>query len=262
MAGVSGSGKSTLALAILRLLRFRGGVVHGKILWRGQDLNALPEKELRRVRGREIAYMPQSPMDALNPVLRIESQLWEAWQAHEGRGRARFVRRLSELMKAVGLPNNASFLKRRPRQLSVGQAQRVLIAAALLHGPALLVADEPTSALDVISRAESLRLLKQLNLQTGMALLFISHDLAAVAEMCDRVAILQNGRIVESGPTEDVYCRPQHVYTRRLIGSIPKPPQWNRGDYCAADQAVEHGRFTSPSGNFPMPATLQLKADR
>ena len=220
LAGVSGSGKSTLALTVLRLLHFRRGVVKGKILWRGQDLNGLSERALRRIRGREIAYMPQSPMDALNPMLRVESQLWEAWRAHQ-KHRPRFRERVRELMEAVGLPDHASLLQRRPRQLSVGQAQRVLIAMALLHEPALLIADEPTSALDVISRGESLRLLKQLNRQTGMALLFISHDLAAVGEMCDRVAILQDGEIVESGPVEDVYRRPQHPYSQRLIGSMP-----------------------------------------
>lgn len=229
LAGPSGSGKSTLALAILRLLSFRGGAVRGSILWRGRDLNSLPNKDLRRIRGNEIAYMPQSPTDSLNPMLRIESQLWEAWRAHEDAGRGRWLRRVQELMSAVGLPNDASFLRRRPRQLSVGQAQRVLIAMALLHRPALLVADEPTSALDVISRAEILQLLQRLNAQTGMSLLFISHDLVAAAEICGRVAVIRGGEIIESASTRELFCNPKHAYTRRLIAATPGGLDFLRG---------------------------------
>lgn len=220
LVGESGSGKSTLAMAILGLLKYQGATVNGRIQFRGRDLTRLADSELRQVRGREIGFIPQSPMSALNPLLTIDAQLWEAWRAHSCSGKDAFLTRVRELLAAVRLPEDPEFLRRKPGQLSVGQAQRVLIAMAMLHQPSLLIADEPTSALDLISRASCIQLLRQLNRDTGMAILFISHDLPAVAATCDRVAILNNGEMVESGLTREVFENPKHPHAKSLVGSM------------------------------------------
>src|SRR5579859_7110616 len=223
LAGESGSGKSTVALAIMGLSRYRGAAVEGEILFRGRDLLKAGERELRRIRGREIALVLQSPLASLNPALRIGTQIAETWKAHEsGDG---WRARAAELFERMRLPREGEFLRKYPRQLSVGQAQRVLIAMALLHKPALLIADEATSALDVITQAEILALFRELNRAFGMAILYISHDLASVAGICDRIAILHDGSIVESGETLQVLTNPQHEYTQRLIAAMPKLPQ-------------------------------------
>jgi ABC-type glutathione transport system ATPase component len=228
LAGESGSGKSTLAMAILGLLKYQGAAVKGPILFRGQDLSRLTDAEFRRIRGRQIGFTPQSPMSALNPLLSIESQLWEAWRAHDSAGKDVFLQRLRQLLAAVRLPEDLEFLRRKPGQLSVGQAQRALIAMAMLHQPALLIADEPTSALDLISRASCIQLLRHLNLRTGMAILFISHDLPAIAAICDRVAILNDGEIIESGLTRDVFEHPSHPHAKSLVETmtISSLPDW------------------------------------
>lgn len=228
LAGESGSGKSTLAMAILGLLKYQGASVQGPILFRGQDLSRLTDAEFRRIRGRQIGFTPQSPMSALNPLLSIESQLWEAWRAHDSAGKDVFLQRLRQLLAAVRLPEDLEFLRRKPGQLSVGQAQRALIAMAMLHQPALLIADEPTSALDLISRASCIQLLRHLNLHTGMAILFISHDLPAIAAICDRVAILNDGEIIESGLTREVFERPSHPHAKSLVETmtISSLPDW------------------------------------
>jgi ABC-type dipeptide/oligopeptide/nickel transport system ATPase component len=220
LAGQSGSGKSTLALAVLRLLDGRGGRAAGHARFQGRDLLALPERELRRMRGRDMALVPQSPLAALNPHLRIGAQLAEAWRAHRD-GKTSFT----DLLAMVSLPAGEEFLRRYPRQLSVGQAQRVLIAMAVLHRPALIVADEPTSALDAITQAEILELFRRLNRELGVAILYISHDLASVAALCHRLAILHDGRIIETGRTEDIFHSPLHPYARRLIEALPRMPQ-------------------------------------
>jgi peptide/nickel transport system ATP-binding protein len=226
LIGESGSGKSTLALALLRLLHLKGGTAAGWILWKGRDLMQLREREMRSVRGREIALVLQSAATSLNPALKIETQFREAWAAHssgrnwsEGRERAR------GLLEEVNLPGSGGFLGRYPREISIGQAQRVLIALSLLHRPELLIADEPTSALDVITQREVLELLNRLRREHGMATLFISHDLLSVAAFCHRVAILENGRIVEQGVTEAIFENPSHPYTQRLIHALPERPR-------------------------------------
>ena len=224
LMGESGSGKSTLALAILKLLRYRGGSATGEIHFKGRDLMRLSEREMRQVRGREIALVLQSPMSALNPALKIGTQLSEAWRAHGGPPRNGCVSRLLDLLKSVSLPAEESFLRRYPQELSVGQAQRLLITMAILHGPALLVADEPTSALDVITQSEILQLFARLNRELNMAILFISHDLVSTASLCRRIAILHRGEIIEFGKTEQVFRNPVHAYTRRLIEALPKNP--------------------------------------
>ncbi|HUJ24015.1 MAG TPA: ATP-binding cassette domain-containing protein [Bryobacteraceae bacterium] len=224
LVGESGSGKSTLALAILNLLGYRGADVSGEVHFQGRDLARLSDHEMRPVRGRQIGFVPQSPLTSLNPALRIGTHLDEAWTAHaNGRRNARRANFLS-LLESVSLPSEEPFLKRFPRELSVGQAQRLLIAMAILHKPALVIADEPTSALDVVTQAEILKLFKRLNQGLDMAVLYISHDLLSVTSLCHRVAILHDGEIVEAGPTERIFREPQHPYTQRLIQAMPKSP--------------------------------------
>jgi ABC-type dipeptide/oligopeptide/nickel transport system ATPase component len=176
------------------------------------------------VRGREIALVPQSPIAALNPALTIGAQFREAWGAHSNAPFEAFAPRLAELLASVSLPADAPFLRRRPRELSVGIAQRVLIAMALVHGPSLILADEPTSALDMITQSEILELLARVNRERNTAILYISHDLLSVAALCHRVAILHQGHIVECRATSEIFRAPQHPYTRHLIAAIPKNP--------------------------------------
>jgi len=224
LVGQSGSGKSTLALALLRLLHLKGGTVRGEIRFKGQDLVVLKEAELRVLRGREMSIVLQSPMSSLNPALRIESQLREAWRAHAGGTRDECGAAIRSALTSVSLPHDSEFLRRRPSQLSVGQAQRVIIAMAILHRPSLLIADEATSALDTITQSEILRLFAQLNRELGMGILYISHDLLSVAALCHRIAILHAGEIVEFGAPSQIFGAPQHPYTQKLVAALPSIP--------------------------------------
>jgi ABC-type glutathione transport system ATPase component len=224
LVGSSGAGKSTLVLSLLGLLPWRGGRVAGEVLLRGQNLLALPEKQLRNLRGREIALIPQSPMTALNAAVSLRKHFEEAWKAHNKQGRAALGERVRELMAEVQLPSDPEFLRRRPREISVGQAQRVLIALALLHRPALIVADEPTSALDPVTQAQIVDLLRSLNRRHGMTLLYISHDLISVIRLCDRVAVLHEGTIVENLPVGQL-SEARHPASLSLLRSLPVPPE-------------------------------------
>lgn len=219
LVGESGSGKSTIALALLRLLAHKGGSIQGEIIFAGRDLLRLKEREMRQIRGRDIALVLQSPLASLNPALRIGTQMAEAWRAHRSETKLWKPRAL-ELFERVSLPAAESFLDRYPRQLSVGQAQRVLIAMAILHKPRLLIADEPTSALDAITQSEILELFRSLNRELNMAMLFVSHDLLAVASLCSRIAILQRGQIVETGATEQMFRDPRTADTRALLEAV------------------------------------------
>jgi ABC-type dipeptide/oligopeptide/nickel transport system ATPase component len=221
LVGDSGSGKSTIALAIMRLLKYKGGAASGRIDFSGLNLLTCSEAAARRIRGREIAMVPQSPIAALNPCLTIEAQLREAWRAHAP---ARDMPPLGDVLAQVLLPTGRSFVRSYPPQLSVGQAQRVLIAMAILHGPPLLVADEPTSALDMISQAEIIELFRDLRRKLDMSILFISHDLHSVASLSDRVAVLSDGAIVECGEAQAVFSRPRHPYSRKLLEAVPRIP--------------------------------------
>jgi peptide/nickel transport system ATP-binding protein len=219
LVGQSGSGKSTIALSILRLLSMRGGASSGSVQFRGRELSTLRERDLRQIRGKEIGFVSQSPATALNPSMRLGAHLSEAWRAHSS-GAADFV----SLLGSVSLPSDAGFLRRYPRELSIGQGQRFLIAMGILHRPAMLLTDEPTSALDVITQAEILKLFSKLRRDLNMAILYISHDLLSVANLCDRVVILQSGRVVETGSVADIFQRPQHPYTQALVAAIPSMP--------------------------------------
>ena len=226
LIGQSGSGKSTLALAILGLLGRQRAKVDGHILFQGIDLLSLREGYLRTLRGRTLSLVLQSPLASLNPALRIKTQLREAWRTHrtEAATRDDCEKAIRQAMTNVSLPAEEDFLEKRPSQLSVGQAQRVLIAMAVMHRPALLIADEATSALDVITQSEILQLFGRLSRETGMSILYISHDLPSVAGICQRIAILNEGEIVECGPTDQVFAAPSHPYTRRLMASLPQVP--------------------------------------
>jgi peptide/nickel transport system ATP-binding protein len=225
LVGQSGSGKSTLAMAILGLLDRKSARAEGAIEFDGCDLLRLGERELRALRGRKIALVLQSPLSSLNPALKIRTQLKEAWRAHASGPSADCASAIGAALESVSLPSSEEFLQKYPSHMSVGQAQRVLIAMAVMHRPALLIADEATSALDVITQSEILALFRKLNRSSGMAILYISHDLASVAGICDRIAILHERQIVETGTTEQVLLNPIHEYTRRLMAAMPKLPQ-------------------------------------
>ena len=225
LVGQSGSGKSTLALAILGLLDKKQIHVEGTIGFDGSDLLRVSEPDLRALRGRKLALVLQSPLSSLNPALKIRTQLKEAWRAHASGSKSECQAAIRSALESVSLPSTDEFLRKYPSQMSVGQAQRVLIAMAIMHRPALLIADEATSALDVITQSEILSLFRDLNRKIGMAILYISHDLASVGSICDRIAILHEGQIVELGTALQVLTNPQHEYTRRLMTAMPRMPQ-------------------------------------
>ena len=224
LVGQSGSGKSTLALALLRLLHLKGGEVRGRAFFNGEDLLSKTEGQLRSIRGRLMTVVLQSPLTSLNPALRIGTQLIEAWHAHVESPREECLIAIRQALTNVSLPDDDQFLRRRSSQLSVGQAQRVTIAMAILHRPALLIADEATSALDTITQSEILSLFARLNRELDMAILYISHDLLSVASLCHRIAILHEGQIVESGSPELIFGSPRHEYTQRLVAALPSHP--------------------------------------
>ncbi|MBV9609469.1 MAG: ABC transporter ATP-binding protein [Acidobacteria bacterium] len=224
LVGSSGSGKSTIALSIMGLLDRRMAQAEGSVFFRGTDLMKLNERQLRSVRGRDIGLVLQSPLSALNPALRIGTQLKEAWRAHANTTSKRAQAGIVEAMQNVSLPSDQEFLRRFPSQLSVGQAQRVLIAMAILHKPPLLVTDEPTSALDPITAAEILNLFGDLNRRLNVAILYISHDLLSVARICHRIAILHDGEVVECDASERIFNSPAHPFTRQLIAALPTLP--------------------------------------
>jgi ABC-type glutathione transport system ATPase component len=220
LVGMSGSGKSTLALALLRLLEYRGGMVTGSIRVEGREITGLSAREMRSIRGRRIGYVPQSPASALNGKLRVSTLLDETWRAHSSQSPSGDF--YESLLESVRLPGDEAFRKRRASELSAGQGQRLLIALAIMHGPALLIADEPTSALDAITQNGVLGLFAELNGTRGTAILFISHDLISVASLSRRVDILHEGKIVESGSPEAIFQEPRHPFTKALVGAMPR----------------------------------------
>jgi peptide/nickel transport system ATP-binding protein len=221
LVGESGSGKSATSLAILRLLT-PSAEVSGHIAFAGESLLTLPEASMRRHRGSSIAMIFQEPMTALNPSMRIGAQIAEGLQGHHPEISARVIKqRVLDVMHEVGLPDPERRIADYPHQFSGGQRQRILIAMALINRPRLLIADEPTTALDVTVQAQILHLLKELRHTHNLSMLFISHDLAVVSEVADRVAVMQHGQIVEQAPTETLFRHPQHPYTRSLIAAAP-----------------------------------------
>ncbi len=222
LAGESGSGKSVTALSILRLLDPDAARIEGRIDFDGHDLLSLTEERMRKVRGNRIAMIFQEPMTSLNPVYDVGSQIMESLIIHQGLNEKEARRRAIGLLERTGIPEPASRIANFPHQLSGGQRQRVMIAMALACRPALLIADEPTTALDVTIQAQILALIDDLQQELGMAVLLITHDLHMVRKIAHRVNIMHQGRIVESGPTEEIFARPQDPYTVHLLNSVPK----------------------------------------
>ncbi len=222
LVGESGSGKSVSALSVMGLVPPPGTIEHGQVLLNGRDLLQASERERRDVRGREVAMVFQDPMTSLNPVLTVGRQLAEPLRRHLGMG-AREARAASAaLMKRVGIPNPADRLSDHPHQFSGGQRQRIMIAMALACRPSVLIADEPTTALDVTIQAQIVALVRELQDEMGMAILWITHDLALVAGFADRVAVMYGGTIVEEAGVGELYADPRHPYTRGLLASLPR----------------------------------------
>ena len=223
IVGESGCGKSVLSLSVMRLVPPPGRIAAGRILFDGRDLLALPPAEMRDIRGRRIAMIFQEPMTSLNPVFTIGDQITEAIRAHDRSSSSAALRsRAIAALERVRLPTPARQFDKYPHQLSGGMRQRVMIAMALACEPDLLIADEPTTALDVTVQAQILDLLRELQQQSGMAIVLITHDLGVVAEMADEVAVMYAGRVVERTRGADIFDDPQHPYTLGLLGSIPR----------------------------------------
>jgi len=252
VVGESGSGKSVSALAMMRLIPMPPGkIVDGEILFRGKDgiekdLVKLPEHEMRKIRGNDIAMIFQEPMTSLNPVYTVGDQIAEAIVLHQGKSKKEALELAADMLDLVGIPEPHKRLKNYPHQMSGGMRQRVMIAMALSCNPSLLIADEPTTALDVTIQAQILELMKKLQEEIGMSILFITHDLGVVAEMADRVVVMYAGRAVEEADVINTYKDPLHPYTMGLLNSVP------RVDISAEKQE----RLEAIPGNVPNPLFL------
>ena len=220
IVGESGSGKSVTSLSIMGLLAEPGHVAGGSLEFEGKDLATLSEKQYRELRGNDMAMIFQEPMTALNPVLRIRSQMYEAFEG-EKLSKEEKRRRAIELLKLVGIPSPETRLDEYPHQFSGGMRKRAMIAIALGARPKLLLADEPTTALDVTIQDQIMKLLNQLKQELGMSIILVTHDLGVIAQMCDRVAVMYAGQIVEMTDTVTLFSRPRHPYTYGLMGSLP-----------------------------------------
>ena len=243
IVGESGSGKTTLALSLLRLLPPAGRIVSGEISFEGEDLLRKSNAEMRRIRGKRIAMILQDPMASLNPLFTVGDQVAEPIRVHDGASRRSAWSRAQELLKAVRIAAPETRVREYPHQLSGGMRQRIVGAIAISCEPRLLIADEPTTSLDLTIQAQYLNLLRDLQRAHHLALIFITHNLGIVAKMCDQVAVMYGGRLVESGPVARIYNTPAHPYTRALLESIPR-----LGD--------SRTRLTAIDGQPPDPAAL------
>ena len=223
IVGESGSGKSVTALSVMGLLMgTTGKVAEGEILFEGRDLTKLDDEERRKMRGEKISMIFQEPMTSLNPVMKIGDQITECILMHNNISKQEAWDKAVEMLKLTGVPRVERMMKEYPFQLSGGQRQRVMIAMALVCKPKILIADEPTTALDVTIQAQILDLMENLKQKTGTSILFMTHDLGVVAEVCDDVVVMYSGRVVEKGDVRSIFASPSHPYTRGLLASIPK----------------------------------------
>jgi oligopeptide/dipeptide ABC transporter ATP-binding protein len=247
VVGESGSGKSVTSLSVMRLIPVPPGrIAGGQMLFEGQDLVKKSEREMRRIRGNEISMIFQEPMTSLNPVYTVGDQIAEAIVLHQKKSYNAAMRQAAEMLDLVGIPEPAKRVKNYPHQMSGGMRQRVMIAMALSCNPKLLIADEPTTALDVTIQAQILDLMRTLQREIGMSILFITHDLGVVAEMADRVVVMYAGRAVEEAGVVDVFKDPKMPYTLGLMNSIPR-----------VDRAATHQeRLEAIPGNVPNPLSL------
>ncbi len=245
IVGESGCGKSVTSLSIMGLVpKPPGKIIGGEILFNDQDLLHLTEKQMRKIRGNDIAMIFQEPMTSLNPLFTIGNQMMEVLLIHRKKGQKKQARlRVIEMLKLVGLPRAGELMNEYPHQLSGGMRQRVMIAMALICDPKVLIADEPTTALDVTTQAQILKLMKELNRDLNTAVLLITHDLGVVAETCERVIVMYAGQIIEEAPVKKLFESPKHPYTKGLIQSVP-------------DVRRREKRLYSIKGNVPLPGTI------
>jgi oligopeptide/dipeptide ABC transporter ATP-binding protein len=222
IVGESGSGKSTLALSILRVLPTAARIAGGHIWFEGEDLTRKTEAEMQHIRGKRVAMILQDPMASLNPLFTIGNQVAEPIRVHEGERRATAWERARKLLKAVRIPSPEARVLQYPHEMSGGMRQRIVGAIGISCGPRLLIADEPTTSLDLTIQAQYLSLLRELQREHGLALLFITHNLGIVAKMCDQLVVMYAGRVVEAGPVSVVFNAPAHPYTRALLNAIPR----------------------------------------
>ena len=221
IVGESGSGKSVTAYSIMRILEKNGRITEGKILYKGQDIAAFSEKQMREFRGKCCSIIFQDPMTSLNPVFTVGNQLKEAIELHTDRKGKEAEARAIEMLTLVGVNEPEKRVKQYPYELSGGMRQRVMIAMALASEPDILIADEPTTALDVTIQAQILELMQSLQKKLGMAIIMVTHDLGVIADMCDEIIVMYGGRVCERGTAEDIFYRPHHEYTKGLLRSIP-----------------------------------------
>lgn len=221
IVGESGSGKSVTTRTIMRLLSSNANIDEGQILFKGQDIVNKSEKEMQKIRGREIAMIFQDPMTSLDPTMTIGKQVAESLRKHKDVSKKESLKAALDLLNLVGIPDAEKRLKNYPHQFSGGQRQRIVIAIALICNPEILIADEPTTALDVTIQAQILELLKEIQEKIETSIIFITHDLGVVANVADRVAVMYAGKIVEVGTAEEIFYNPQHPYTWGLLGSMP-----------------------------------------
>lgn len=222
IVGESGSGKSVTAYSIMGLTAYPGKLIGGTIYFNGHQIEKMSEKEMRKIRGNEVSIIFQDPMTSLNPVYTIGNQITEVIRLHTGKSKKEAYDRAKELIELVGINEPTKRLKQYPHELSGGMRQRVMIAIALACEPKLLIADEPTTALDVTIQAQILELMQELRQKLGMSIIMITHDLGVVASMCERIAVMYAGHIVEYGTADEIFYEPKHEYTKGLIKSIPK----------------------------------------
>ncbi|HLR10392.1 MAG TPA: ABC transporter ATP-binding protein [Sporosarcina sp.] len=246
IVGESGCGKSVTSLSIMGLVPSPPGkIVGGEILFEDEELTSKSEKEMRKIRGNDIAMIFQEPMTSLNPLFTIGNQMIEAILLHEKKWTKKKAHiRAVEMLKLVGLPRTEDLMKEYPHQLSGGMRQRVMIAMALVCNPKVLIADEPTTALDVTIQKQILKLMKELNTRLNTAVLLITHDLGVVAETCERVIVMYAGQVIEEAPVKEIFDNAQHPYTKGLIQSVP-------------DMRYKKDRLYSIAGNVPIPGSIK-----